>query len=47
MVVSNVKMKSESFQLSSNVLSEFNANEVVAAIQNEIDQFNAPAGVEY
>ncbi|KAA8482873.1 multidrug efflux pump subunit AcrB [Arcticibacter tournemirensis] len=32
--------------LSSNVLSEYNANEVVANIQREINQFNAPAGVE-
>ncbi len=32
--------------LSSNVLSEYNANEVVADIQREINQFKAPAGVE-
>ncbi|MGX5690901.1 efflux RND transporter permease subunit [Arcticibacter tournemirensis] len=32
--------------LSSNVLSEYNANEVVANIQREINQFKAPAGVE-
>jgi multidrug efflux pump subunit AcrB len=31
--------------LSSNVLSTSNANEVVQAIQNEIDQYNTPAGV--
>lgn len=32
--------------LSSNVLSEYNSNEVVANIQREINQFNAPSGVE-
>ena len=32
--------------LSSNVLGEYNPNEVVANIQREIDQFKAPAGVE-
>jgi len=32
--------------LSSNVLSEYNPNEVVANIQNEINEFKAPAGVE-
>lgn len=32
--------------LSSNVLSEYNANEVVANIQREINEFKAPAGVE-
>ncbi|WP_207427347.1 efflux RND transporter permease subunit [Pedobacter sp. SYSU D00535] len=32
--------------LSSNVLGDYNPNEVVAAIQSEIDQFNAPDGVE-
>ncbi|MDP3468116.1 MAG: efflux RND transporter permease subunit [Daejeonella sp.] len=32
--------------LSSNVLSEYNPNEVVANIQREIDQFKSPAGVE-
>lgn len=32
--------------LSSNVLSEFNPNEVVANIQSEIDQFSPPAGIE-
>jgi len=32
--------------LSSNVLSEYNANEVVKEIQTEINQFDAPDGVE-
>jgi multidrug efflux pump subunit AcrB len=32
--------------LSSNVLSEYNANEVVADIQSEINEFKAPDGVE-
>lgn len=32
--------------LSSNVLGDYNPNEVVASIQREIDQFKAPAGVE-
>jgi multidrug efflux pump subunit AcrB len=32
--------------LSSNVLGEFNPNEVVANIQREINEFKAPAGVE-
>ncbi|HEY1009612.1 MAG TPA: efflux RND transporter permease subunit [Daejeonella sp.] len=32
--------------LSSNVLSAYNPNEVVASIAAEIDQFNAPAGVQ-
>jgi multidrug efflux pump len=32
--------------LSSNVLGEYNPNEVVANIQNEINEFKAPAGVE-
>lgn len=32
--------------LSSNVLSEYNPNEVVTNIQREINQFKAPAGVE-
>ncbi|WP_276361863.1 efflux RND transporter permease subunit [Daejeonella sp. H1SJ63] len=32
--------------LSSNVLGEYNPNEVVTNIQNEINQFKAPAGVE-
>lgn len=32
--------------LSSNVLSEYNPNEVVANIQSEINQFNSPSGVE-
>ncbi len=42
-----IKRKDEKriISLSSNVLSEFNANEVVAQIQSEIDQFNAPSGV--
>lgn len=31
--------------LSSNVLSGYNPNEVVSNIQNEIDQFSAPAGI--
>lgn len=43
-----IKRKNEKriISLSSNVLSDFNANEVVAEVQNEINQFNAPAGVE-
>ncbi|WP_026898128.1 efflux RND transporter permease subunit [Daejeonella oryzae] len=32
--------------LSSNVLGDYNPNEVVASIQNEIDQFESPSGVE-
>ncbi len=42
-----IKRKDEKriISLSSNVLSAFNANEVVAEIQNEINQFNPPAGV--
>lgn len=32
--------------LSSNVLGEFNPNEVVANIQSEIDQYSPPAGIE-
>jgi multidrug efflux pump subunit AcrB len=32
--------------LSSNVLSDYNPNEVVAAIESEIAQFKAPSGVE-
>jgi multidrug efflux pump len=42
-----IKRKNEKriITLSSNVLSNFNPNETVAAIQNEINQFNAPAGV--
>ncbi len=32
--------------LSSNVLGDYNPNEVVANIQNEIDQYAAPAGIE-
>ena len=32
--------------LSSNVLGDYNPNEVVAAIQREVDQFQSPAGVE-
>lgn len=31
--------------LSSNVLTDYNPNEVVAAVQREIDNFNAPSGV--
>ncbi len=31
--------------LSSNVLTDYNPNEVVQAIQNEIHQFNTPAGI--
>ncbi len=42
-----IKRKDEKriISLSSNVLSDFNPNEVVAAIQSEIDEFNAPPGV--
>ena len=42
-----IKRKDEKriISLSSNVLSAFNANEVVAEIQDEINQFNPPAGV--
>jgi multidrug efflux pump len=42
-----IKRKNEKriITLSSNVLSSFNPNEVVAAIQTEINQFNAPSGV--
>jgi multidrug efflux pump subunit AcrB len=42
-----IKRKDEQriISLSSNVLSDFNANTVVAEVQGEIDQFNAPAGV--
>lgn len=42
-----IKRKNEKriITLSSNVLSEYNPNEVVAAIQNEINNFNAPAGI--
>jgi multidrug efflux pump len=32
--------------LSSNVLAEYNPNQVVAAIQSEVDQFKAPPGIE-
>jgi multidrug efflux pump subunit AcrB len=32
--------------LSSNVLNDYNPNEVVASIQNEINQFKSPSGVE-
>ncbi len=32
--------------LSSNVLGDYNPNEVVAAIQTEVNEFNAPEGVE-
>lgn len=31
--------------LSSNVITDFNANEVVAAVQRELSDFNAPAGI--
>lgn len=43
-----IKRKDEKriITLSSNVLSEFNPNEVVAAVQAEVDQFDAPAGVQ-
>jgi len=42
-----IKRKDEKriISVSSNVLNGFNPNEVVAEIQNEINQFNAPAGV--
>jgi multidrug efflux pump subunit AcrB len=42
-----IKRKNEKriITLSSNVLSEFNPNEVVAEIQSELDQFAAPPGV--
>ncbi len=42
-----IKRKDEKriISLSSNVLSEFNANEVVAEVQTALDEFNAPAGV--
>jgi multidrug efflux pump subunit AcrB len=42
-----IKRKDEKriITLSSNVLSDFNPNEVVAAVQSELNQFNAPAGV--
>ena len=42
-----IKRKDEKriITLSSNVLSDFNPNEVVAAVQNELNQFNAPSGV--
>ncbi len=42
-----IKRKDEKriISLSSNVLNGFNANEVVAEIQGEIDNFNQPAGV--
>lgn len=43
-----IKRKDEKriITLSSNVLSDFNANEVVAEVQAEINQFNPAAGVE-
>lgn len=43
-----IKRKDEEriISLSSNVTSEFNANEVVAEIQAEIDEFNSPTGVQ-
>jgi len=42
-----IKRKDEKriISLSSNVLSDYNPNEVVGNVQSEIDQFNAPAGV--
>ncbi|MBP6456102.1 MAG: efflux RND transporter permease subunit [Chitinophagaceae bacterium] len=42
-----IKRKDEKriISLSSNVLSEFNANEVVAEVQDALNSFNAPAGV--
>ncbi len=42
-----IKRKNEKriITLSSNVLSNFNPNETVTAIQNEITQFNLPSGV--
>ncbi|MBL7773000.1 MAG: efflux RND transporter permease subunit [Chitinophagaceae bacterium] len=42
-----IKRKDEKriITLSSNVLSDFNPNEVVASIQNEINAFNAPSGI--
>ncbi len=42
-----IKRKDEKriISISSNVLNGFNPNEVVAAVQSEINQFNAPAGV--
>lgn len=43
-----IKRKDEKriISLSSNVLSEYNPNEVVASVQAEINNFNAPAGVQ-
>lgn len=42
-----IKRKDEKriISISSNVLNGFNGNEVVAELQSEINQFNAPAGV--
>jgi multidrug efflux pump len=42
-----IKRKDEKriISLSSNVLSAFNPNEVVAQIQTELEQFNAPSGI--
>ncbi len=42
-----IKRKDEKriISISSNVLNGYNANEVVAELQSEINQFNAPAGV--
>lgn len=43
-----IKRKDEKriITLSSNVLSDYNANEVVANIQTDINQFNAPSGID-
>jgi multidrug efflux pump subunit AcrB len=43
-----IKRKNEKriITLSSNVLSNFNPNEVVSAVQSELDQFLTPAGVD-
>jgi multidrug efflux pump len=43
-----IKRKDEKriISLSSNVLSEFNPNEVVAEVQRELSSFNAPAGID-
>lgn len=42
-----IKRKDEKriITISSDVLSEYNANEVVAEVQSQINEFNAPAGV--
>ncbi|WP_423147226.1 efflux RND transporter permease subunit [Rubrolithibacter danxiaensis] len=40
------KQQKRVITVSSNVLAEYNANEVVANIQSEVSQFKAPAGVE-